>query len=71
MLEMQKKMEQETKMSPHVWIYLDRNSKRTMMMVGGEECGVEGGDETRDRLVGRVGTKYREVEGLVGCLCCP
>lgn len=41
-------MEQETKMSPHVWIYPDRNSKRDNDegLWGG---GVEGEDETRDR----------------------
>lgn len=48
MLDMQKKMEQRDKMSPHVWIYPDRNSKRDNDD-GRWGGGVEGEDETRDR----------------------
>lgn len=58
-----KKMEQETRYH-HMFGYIQTATPRgTMMMVGGEVV-VEREDETRE-VVGRVGTKYREVVGPV------
>lgn len=62
-------MEQETKMSPHVWIYPDRNSKRDNDegLWGG---GVEGEDETRDRQWAGSGRNIVRSWAQCSCLCC-